>query len=130
VIIVDLEPIVGHEQSGERRALVVSYEPFHASARVTICPITAARSQVRYPNEVAIPAGEAGQTKPGVILCHQVRTISMLRIRGLLRSSGSPAFYVTDSTIRARVRGALARHLGLDMPPEVDGAPRSRSRGR
>jgi mRNA-degrading endonuclease toxin of MazEF toxin-antitoxin module len=54
-----------------------------------VCPITAARSVPRYPNEVAIPIGEAGQTRAGVILCHQVRTISLLRASGALPQLGT-----------------------------------------
>jgi mRNA-degrading endonuclease toxin of MazEF toxin-antitoxin module len=122
ILVVDLEPVVGHEQGGERRCLVVSYEPFHRSGRVTICPITAARNATRYPNEVPIPAGEAGQTKPGVILVHQLRTISLQRALRTLRRSGGRVHYVTDPTIRHQVRQALERHFGLDIPPSLDGS--------
>ena len=120
VLITDLDPIRGHEQGGTRRVLVVSYEPFHRSTSMTVCPITAARDTARYPNEVAIPAGEAGQTKPGVILCHQVRTISMQRVAGA--RSPSPVGYLTDPQRREQVRIALARHLGLNIPAGIDGA--------
>lgn len=58
MLIVDFASVTDHEQGGARRALVVSYEPFHRADRVSVCPITAARSVPRYPNEVAIPAGE------------------------------------------------------------------------
>jgi mRNA-degrading endonuclease toxin of MazEF toxin-antitoxin module len=110
---------MGHEQGGERRALVVSYEAFHRSLLATICPITAARSTPGYPNEVAIPRGEAGQTKDAVILCHQVRTVSLERVTGTVpRILG----YVTNPAIRTAVRAALAVHLGLDMPSHADGA--------
>jgi mRNA interferase MazF len=116
VVIVDLDPAEGHEQAGRRRALVVSYEPFHRSGLATVCPITAARAEARYPGDVPIPAGEAGQTSDGVILTSQVRTISLRRI-------GSPAVgVVQDRAIRRSVRGALAHHLGLDIPAVVDGA--------
>jgi mRNA-degrading endonuclease toxin of MazEF toxin-antitoxin module len=118
VIIVDLDPVLGHEEGGERRALVVSYEPFHHADRVSICPITAARAHVRYPNEVELPIGEAGQTKPGVILCHQVRTISLLRAAGHHAVVG----HLTDLAIRTAVRQALARHFGLDSTSVLDGA--------
>lgn len=111
-----------HEQGGECRCLVVSYEPFHRSGRMTICPITAARSEVRYPNEVAIPVGEAGQTNPGVILVHQVRTISLRRAMRTLRSARGNVPYVTDLALRRRVRDSLARHLGLHIPPALDGS--------
>ncbi len=122
VVIVDLDPTEGHEQAGERRALVVSYEAFHRSGLLTVCPITAAREKPRYPGEVAISAGEAGQTKDGLILCAQVRTISVRRIRasGILPDGGIA--YVTDPRIRSAVRAALRHHLGLDIPPLSDGA--------
>lgn len=122
VVIVDLDPTEGHEQAGQRRALVVSYEAFHRSGLLTVCPITAARETPRYPGEVAISAGEGGQTKDGLILCPQVRTISVRRVRasGILPDGGIA--YLTDPRIRSAVRAALRHHLGLDIPPPSDGA--------
>jgi mRNA-degrading endonuclease toxin of MazEF toxin-antitoxin module len=122
VVIVDLDPTEGHEQAASRRALVVSYEAFHRSGLLTVCPISAARERPRYPGEVAIPAGEGGQTKDGLILCAQVRTISVRRIRasGILPDGGIA--YVADPRIRSGVRAALRHHLGLDIPPMSDGA--------
>lgn len=117
----DLDPTVGHEQGGAQRTLVVSYEEYHRSDMVTICPITAARSEPTYPNEVAIPKGEAGQTRDGVILCHQVRTVSTLRLSSLRGSSGQMDV-VTDPHIRRAVRVALIQLLGLNIPLEEDGA--------
>ena len=116
VVIVDLDPVEGHEQAGERRALVVSYEPFHRSGLATVCPITAARVDARYPGDVPSPAGEAGQTRPGVILTSQLRTISLRRFRT------TPLGTVVDPSIRRAVRSALAHHLGLDVPAIGDGA--------
>ena len=115
-VIVDLEPTRGHKQAGIRRALVVSYEPFHKSGLLTVCPITAARTDPRYPGDVAVPAGEAGQTRDGVIVCSQLRTISSQRVR-------TPALgFLTDPTLRRQVRRALAHHLGIDIPAIADGA--------
>ncbi len=116
VVIVDLDPVEGHEQAGQRRALVVSYEPFHRSGLATVCPITAARSEARYPGDVPIPAGEAGQTRDGVIVTSQVRTISLRRVRS------SRLGTVGDRSLRRTVRAALAHHLGLDIPAIADGA--------
>jgi mRNA-degrading endonuclease toxin of MazEF toxin-antitoxin module len=121
VIRIDLDPVTGHEQGGERRCLVVSYEPFHRARLVTVCPITASRQEGRYPNEVRIPVGEAGQTKPGVILIHQVRTISLQRALDLALRAGGVQ-YLTNPKIRAAVREALQRHLGLNVPDIEDGA--------
>lgn len=119
VVIVDLDPVEGHEQAGRRRALVVSYEPFHRSGLATVCPITAARSEPRYPGDVAIPAGHAGQTRDGVILASQIRTISLRRV------TSAPIGTVTDPGLRRSVRRALAHHLGLDVPAIADGAGRA-----
>lgn len=115
-VIVDLDPTEGHEQAGTRRALVVSYEPFHRSGLLTVCPITAARADPRYPGDVAIRAGEAGQTRDGVITCSQLRTISARRVRAPVVG------YLTDPALRRQVRRALAHHLGLDVPAVADGA--------
>ena len=114
VVVVGLDPVKGHEQAGTRRALVVSYEPFHRSGLMTVCPITAARSEARYPGDVPLPAGVAGQTMPGVVICSQVRTISARRLRG------APVGFLTDADLRRRVRAAVAHHLGLDIPAVVD----------
>jgi len=116
VIRVGLDPARGHEQGGTRRALVISYEPFHRSGLATVCPITAARDEVRYPGEVALPVGMAGQTRAGVILCQQLRTIALERL------VGAPEGRITDPRLRHAVRLALAHHLGLDVPAFGDGA--------
>jgi mRNA-degrading endonuclease toxin of MazEF toxin-antitoxin module len=117
VLLLSFDPVQGHEQGGERRALVVSYEPLHPAGMIAVCPITAARTDPARPAEVRIPAGEAGQTKAGLVLCHQVRTVSLLRVK-----PEGPVRYLTDPDIRTRVREALAMHLGLDIPGRSDGA--------
>ncbi|HEY3523638.1 MAG TPA: type II toxin-antitoxin system PemK/MazF family toxin [Candidatus Limnocylindrales bacterium] len=118
VVVVDLDPAGGHEQAGARRAVVVSYEPFHRSGMAAVCPITT--REPKYPGEVAIPTGEAGQTKNGLILCHQLRTVDLRRVVAY-RVSGRVQ-YVTDPATRGRVRTALLHQLGLDVRPELDGA--------
>ncbi len=118
IVIIDFEPTVGHEQGGARRALVVSREPFHRSGMATVCPISARAP--RYPAEVSIPAGQAGQTLDAVILCHQIRTIDLRRVTAL--EVGGRSQVLTDPVIRSAVRVALARQLGLDLPAELDGA--------
>lgn len=116
IVLVDLEPAQGHEQGGTRRVLVVSYEPFHRSGLMTVCPISAARQTSRYPGDVPIAAGDAGQTKAGVIVCGQPRTVSTARVRGPIVG------IVRDPATRTAVRKALTHHLGLDIPARLDGA--------
>jgi hypothetical protein len=57
-----------------------------------------------------------------VILCHQLRTISVLRVRAAEVLAGGSVQHVTDALIRRRVREALGSHLGLDITPGQDGA--------
>jgi mRNA-degrading endonuclease toxin of MazEF toxin-antitoxin module len=96
----------------------VSYEPFHRSGLATVCPITT--RPPKYPGEVAIPSGHAGQTKDGLILVHQVRTIDLRRVTAYTLAGAVQ--YVTDRDVRRTVRAALAHHLGLDVPAAADGA--------
>ncbi len=118
IVIVDFDPARGHEQAGSRRAVVVSYEPFHSSGMAAVCPITTRAA--KYPGEVPIPANHAGQTRDGLILVHQVRTIDLQRVRAFT-IDGVPQF-VTDASLRYAVRSALAHHFGLDIPGAADGA--------
>jgi len=118
VVIVDFDPVVGPEQAGQRRALVVSYEPFHRSGMAAVCPITS--RPPKYPGEVAIPAGHAGQTVDGLVLVHQLRTIDLRRISAF-EVGGQPQS-VSNPELRRSIRRALAHHLGLDIPAAADGA--------
>ena len=118
VVLVDLDPARGHEQAGTRRALVVSYEAFHRSGMATVCPIST--RQPKYPGEVPVPAGHAGQTKDGLVLCHQVRTLDLARVTAL--EIAGRIQYVTDRAVRRAIRFALAHQLGLDIPAATDGA--------
>ena len=122
IVILDLDPAMVHEQAGVRRALVVSNESFHKSGLMTICPITTAWTTPKYDGDVAIPQGHAGQTQDGIILCHQIRTVSLLRIK-TDEVLGDGIRYVTDQTIKSQVRDALHRHVGLDIPFAVDSRP-------
>ena len=118
ILIANLDPTVGHEQRGRRRVLVVSYEAFHRSGMATICPISA--RPPRYPGEVALPRGHAGQTKDAVVLCHQLRTVDLERVAPF--EVAGVAQVLTDPLIRGEVRAAVAHHLGLDIRTPLDGA--------
>jgi mRNA-degrading endonuclease toxin of MazEF toxin-antitoxin module len=118
IVIIDLDPAVGHEQQGVRRALVVSYDAFHRSGMATVCPISSRAS--KYPGEVAIPAGIGGQTRDAVVLVHQMRIVDFRRVTAF--EIGGRSQVLVDPTIRRAVRSALAHHLGLDLPASLDGA--------
>lgn len=69
---IDLDPTVGHEQSGHRPAIVLTPRSYNVRSGLCIlCPITTrARG---YPFEIAIPHGHPIS---GIVLVDQVRSVS------------------------------------------------------
>ncbi len=100
---IELNPTVGHEQSGHRPAIVLTPRQYNArSGLCIICPIT---SRVRgYPFEVAIPDGHAIS---GVILVDQVRSLSWQE-RYVKMASVAPAELLDE------IRDRLAALLQID----------------
>jgi mRNA interferase MazF len=80
VVLVNLDPTVGHEQGGLRPALVISTDDLNRSpARlVIVAPITGTDRGI--PAHIKVPAREGGLTKPSVIMVDQIRTLSRQRI--------------------------------------------------
>jgi mRNA interferase MazF len=69
---IDLNPTLGHEQSGHRPAVVLTPRQYNVrSGLCIICPITS--RALGYPFEVAIPDGHAIS---GIILVDQIRSVS------------------------------------------------------
>jgi len=72
---------VGREQQGIRPALVISNQDYNGIPHglCIVVPITGTQRGVASQLDVAPPEG--GLTKPSVILCEQVRALSLLRFR-------------------------------------------------
>ena len=114
----DLGEPAGHEQGFARPVLVVSNEPFNrASGLLTVLPVTSVKPgrQAR-PFEVFLPAGAAGNPVDSIVLPHQIRTISALRVR---RTYGR----LTDPAIRLEIREKVLHHLGFEDPRDVEDEP-------
>jgi len=81
VWIVGLDPVVGHEQGGERPALVISTEAFNASGGddVFIVPITSKFHALRTRVHIAPPEG--GLELDSYILCDKLRSLSQRRLK-------------------------------------------------
>lgn len=114
---VDLEPHVGSEQAGERRpALVISNDGFNAHFDVvTVLPLTKLEGKRRrvYAFEVLLPAGSAGSRHESIVMPHQVRTISRLR---LLERIGA----LTDDGLKLAIENRLLEHLGIAFEAEEE----------
>ncbi len=78
----DLDPVLGHEQGGERPVLVVSQDAHNAgpAGLVTVIPITS-QCKYRVATHVEVePTDESGLRARSHILCDGVRSISVLRL--------------------------------------------------
>jgi mRNA interferase MazF len=112
---VDLEPRVGSEQGGARRpAIVVSNDGFNAHFEVvTIVPLTKRKDKRRraYEFEVLLPAEVVGTGFESIVMPHQIRTVSKLR---LLERIG----ILTDEDRRLEIENRMLEHLGVAFEAE------------
>ena len=106
----DLEPSVGSEQGGERRPVViVSNDSFNAAMNtVTVVPLTKLEGKRRQPYafEVVLPPGTLGEGITSILMPHQVRTISKLRLI-------EPVGRIADQSLRADIEDRLLEHLDI-----------------
>jgi mRNA interferase MazF len=105
VVMVNLDPTIGHEQGGQRPALVVSADAMNRSPAglVIVAPITGSDRGI--PAHIKVSSPEGGLTKPSVIMADQIRTISRRR---LARRLG-----VVSSTTMRQVEDCLKLVLDL-----------------
>lgn len=112
---VDLEPRVGSEQGGGRRpAIVLSNDGFnHHFEVVTILPLTKRKGKRRrvYEFEVLLAADVVGTGFESIVMPHQIRTVSKLR---LLERIGM----LTDEDRRLEIENRVLEHLGIAFEAE------------
>jgi len=102
----NLNPTVGAEIKKTRPVLVVSNDANNSVAdTVTIIPITSNIKKV-YPFEVLLKTQDTGLKKISKAQCHQIRTVSKLRI------SGNIAGTIGKETME-KVEYAVKLHLCL-----------------
>ena len=72
IIVIDLDPIKGHEQAGYRPALIINNAMHSKNSNMTlICPITNSNRQ----NIMHVKLTETATT--GFVLCDQVRAVDL-----------------------------------------------------
>jgi mRNA interferase MazF len=102
-----LDPTIGSEIKKTRPVLIVSNDANNrAAATITAIPITSNIKKV-YPFEVLLEPKNTSLTKVSKAQCHQVRTISKLRITG--KQAGQ-----ADGSIMSMIDAALKLHLALE----------------
>lgn len=78
--LVDLNPVRGHEQAGQRPCLVISVDLFNqgTSGLVVVLPVTSKNKGI--PFHVTINPPEGGVKTQSFIKCEDVRSISVERL--------------------------------------------------
>ena len=112
----DLEPGVGREQKGLRPVIVISNDGFNASFEmVTVVPLTKFEGKERsvYPFEVLLPRGTVTAGFSSIVLVHQIRAISKLRLH-------DPIGAITDEAHRRSIENGLLEHLDIPFDPGDD----------
>ena len=108
VVLVELDPTVGHAQRGVRPCIVVGDPDIIAHQRfplIAVLPVTGTPGQgALYP---LIEPGSSGLTKPSWALVDHVRSVDKRRIRRLYGNVGARAL--------ERIDDALRLFLGLDV---------------
>ncbi|MFL5538426.1 MAG: type II toxin-antitoxin system PemK/MazF family toxin [Longimicrobiaceae bacterium] len=109
----DLDEVVGREQAGSRRpVLVVSNDALNRSPLQLVAeiPLTSLEGKTRkfYPSEIRLPTGTIDPGVTPVAITHQVRTISKLRLL-------APAGRLENLEIREQIEGAILGHFGIEV---------------
>lgn len=100
----NLDPTVGAEIKKKRPVLIVSNNANNkAASTITVVPLTSNTKKV-YPFEVLLEMRASGLPKRSKVQCHQVRTISKIRVEGRKVS-------LLSEKVISRVNAALKLHL-------------------
>lgn len=115
----DLEPKVGSEQGGESRpVVVVSNDGFNSTMPVvTVLPLTKLEGKRRKPYtfEVILPRGTVGEEYTSLVMPHQIRTISKMRLL-------EPFGRVVDEALQEQIENRLLEHLDIAFEAEAEPA--------
>ena len=108
IYFVDLNPVKGREQSGQRPVLVLSIDSINKLPLVvTVVVGTKGENILRnFPTNVRISANESGLPMETVFLCFQIRSIDPNRF------SAQPAGKISDNTLE-KIENAVRHCLGL-----------------
>ena len=106
VVVVQLNPAIGHEQRGVRPCVIVS-EPAVVSQQrfALVCVVPMTGTSLGGPLYPRVESGESGLTKTSWALTDQLRSIDNKRILGVLGELSAPELAAIDF--------GLAYYLGL-----------------
>ena len=108
IYFVNLNPVQGREQAGQRPVLVLSIDAINQLPLVVTVVVGRKGDNVArdYPTNVRLSSAETGLPQETIFLCFQIRSLDPKRF------SGSPAGRVTGEAFQ-KIEGAVRYSLGL-----------------
>ncbi|MHB8627078.1 MAG: type II toxin-antitoxin system PemK/MazF family toxin [Aggregatilineales bacterium] len=108
IYFVTLDPVQGHEQSGQRPVLVLSVNTINQQPLVITVVIGTKGAKVPhdYPTNVRVDTADSGLPMETVFLCFQIRALDQSRF------PTTPAGKISDTALR-KVEKAVRYCLGL-----------------
>lgn len=102
VVVVNLDPTVGHEIRKSRPCVVVQNDIGNANSHLTIvAAIEGAEHRSKlYPVNVRVNKGEGGLIKDSVVLCEQIRTVDESRFSQVLGKLSDKTMREVDQALR------------------------------
>lgn len=103
ICFLDLNPVIGSEQSGIRPCVVISSDAVNHLNQITILPITSMKPTYKtiYPNEVYLPKEVSLLTKDSIVLAHQIRSVNKKRlIKYINNIADLPCFIDIEDAIK------------------------------
>lgn len=101
VFLVQLDPVIGSEQSGRRPVVVVQNDIGNLhSPTVIVAPITTKRFSEKYPTNVYITTKESGLRHDSTVLLNQIKTIDKERLEKKLAHLPSEIMKKVDEAIK------------------------------
>jgi len=98
IVLVPLDPIVGHEQRGTRPALVLTTKEFNKLGDVLVAPVTQGGDFSRYAG-FAVTLSGAGCKTQGVALMNKIRMLD-LAARKARKIERAPQAVIDDAIAR------------------------------
>ncbi len=98
ILVVELDPVAGHEQRGRRPVIVITPAAFNALGLALVAPITSGGGFARHRG---FAVHLTGAKTTGVVLCNQLRTLD-LAARKARFVERAPAAVVEDLLARVR----------------------------
>jgi len=102
VVVINLDPTVGHEIRKTRPCVVIQNDVGNAYSPVVIVAAIEGAENVKkpYPVNVLISAGDGGLAKDSIVLCNQIRTVDETRIVRILGKLSSGSMAQVDEALK------------------------------